>query len=299
MAQEAKNLATNGNPNNVQQGVTGASVFDMRNAGSVNFNYYGQKATAKVEVGASKENDYTSGYALGELDISFNDNNSTLILGFNYTGNSIYPNQLGAIVPRESGKNHALQALGGITQLLDAKSLAQFVVTYFYDKGFMNDPYKPDLFPPTRLGWSFAGRYLKYLASFHESGLDLSLRYYTDNWGISSYTGRLALKMAFEKGWGLEPGIRYYSQNGSKYYHLLVPLNRNQYYTSDYRYASYGQGNAFLEINKQISETKTMYIGGNYGLRRASWRLGGTQITFPNEQEFTKLQLFSVYIGIK
>jgi|GEM_PF-4594856 len=288
----------------VQQAVTGASVRDQRNEGTVNINYYGEKITTRVEAGGSQENDYKSGFAGANLDIDLGGQNTMLSLGSSFTANTLSPNQLGAMMPRIGGKNTNWQLLAGMTQILNNTSLVQAAVTRFLDQGYMNDPYKPDYLPDKRQGWAFAGRYLHYIPSFHEAGLDLSYRYYTDSWAVNSSTFKGSLRMAMANGWALEPGVRYYSQNGTKYYNLLTPPNVTPqstflYYTSDYRFASYGQVSALLEVDKQISLANTVYVGGELGTRNASLRLGGTKITYPGEPEFTKITLASVYIGIK
>jgi hypothetical protein len=287
-----------------KQAVTGASVRDQRNEGAVSLNYYGEKATTKVEVGASREYDYKSNFVGAETNIDFNNKNTALNIGTSYTANDIIPNQLGAISPRVGGSNNNWQMMGGITQVVNATTLAQFAVTYFLDRGFMNDPYKPDYLPDKRVGWSFAGKYLHYISSFHEAGLNLEYRYYTDDWGVNSSTIKSTLRMDLVNGWGLEPGIRYYSQTGTKYYNLLTPPNVTPqctflFYTSDYRFASYGQVSGLLEVDKQLSASNTVYVGGSYGVRNASMRLGGSKVTYPTESEFTKIRMAVVYVGIK
>ncbi|HEM6966107.1 TPA: DUF3570 domain-containing protein [Legionella pneumophila] len=287
-----------------RQAVTGASVRDQRNEGAVSLNYYGEKATTKVEVGASREYDYKSNFIGGETNIDFNNKNTALNLGTSYTSNDVIPNQLGAITPRVGGTNSNWQLMGGITQIINTKSLAQFAITYFLDNGFMNDPYKPDYLPNKRVGWSFAGKYVHYISSFHEAGLNLEYRYYTDDWGVNSSTMKTTLRMDLTNGWGLEPGIRYYSQNGTRFYNLLTPPNVTPqstflYYTSDYRFASYGQLSGLLEVDKQLSASNTMYVGGSYGARNASMRLGGAKVTYPTESEFTKIRMAVIYVGIK
>ncbi len=287
-----------------RQAVTGASISDQRNEGAVSVNYYGEKATTKLEVGASRENDYKSNFVGGETSIDFNNKNTALNIGSSYTSNDVIPNQLGAITPRVGGTNSNWQFMGGITQIINPTSLAQFAVTYFLDSGFLNDPYKPDYLPNKRIGWSFSGKYLHYISSFHEAGLNLEYRYYTDDWGVKSSTMKTSLRMDLVNGWGLEPGIRYYSQTGTKYYNLLTPPNVTPdstfiYYTSDYRFASYGQLSGLLEVNKQLSAKNTAYIGGSYGVRNADLRLGGAKVTYPTESEFTKIRMAVVYVGIK
>lgn len=288
----------------VKQSVTGASVKDQRNEGAVSLNYYGEKATVKIEGGASREYDYDSDFFGGNLDFDVGSNNTSLSIGSSYTKNNVIPDQLGAINPRVGGTNSNWQILGGVTQLVNNKTLVQFATTFFVDNGYLNDPYKPDFLPDNKQGWAFAGRYLHYIPTFHEAGLDLNYRYYTDGWGVRSSTFKGSLRLALPNGWGLEPGVRYYSQTGTNYYNLLTPPNVTPsstflYYTSDYRAASYGQVSGLLEVQKQYSATHTMYVGGSYGVRNASLRLGGEKITYPTEQEFTKITVASAYIGIK
>lgn len=288
----------------VRQIVTGASVFDQRNAGTVNLNYYGDDLTTKMLVGASREYDYRSNFIGGEFDLDLNKKNTAAIVGGSYTSNQVIPDQLGAVVPRIGGVNHSFQVLGGMTQLLDNKSLAQLAVTYIEDQGYLRDPYKPNIVPSSRVGISVAAKYLRYLPSFHEGSLNLNYRYYSDDWGVQSSTLEVILRLAFSYGIGVEPGLRYYSQNGAYFYNLLVPPNANQtnpivYYTNTYQFASYGQITGMLQINKQLTATNTIYVGGQYGGRNASMRLGGLRITNPQEPVFTRLFVSEVYVGVR
>lgn len=288
----------------VKQIVTSATVKDTRNDGVIDLNYYGEKATSKLEVGGSQEFDYLSHFFGGEVVFDLNQKNTALTLGSTYTANTVTPDQMGAPVPRIGGSNYTWQALGGLTQIINNLSLGQFAVTYLLDEGYLRDPYKPNLLPQTREGWSFAGRYLRYLPSFHDGSINLEYRYYTDDWGVNSSTFKAVLRLALRNGWGLEPGIRYYTQNGSIYYNLLVPPNlpRNNttiFYTQTYQFASYGQVTGLLQVNKQISASHTVYVGGNYGVRNASLRLGGTKVTNPHEPVFTKFDVAELYIGLK
>lgn len=288
----------------VRQIVTGASVKDQRNDGIVDLNYYGDNATTKLQVGASREHDYKSNFVGGEANLDINNKNTTLVLGSSYTSNDVTPNQLGAFTPRIGGTNFNWQTLGGLTQLIDNKSVGQIAVTYFLDKGYLRDPYIPNYLPHSRIGWSAAGRYLHYFPTFHEGSIDLDYRYYRDSWGVSSSTFKTIFRLALANGWGLEPGMRYYSQNGSKYYNLLVPPNvtaqsTSVFYTNRYQFASYGQVSGLLQVNKQLNAVNTIYVGGTYGKRNASYRLGGTKITNPHEPVFTKMDISEIYIGIK
>ncbi|KTD44636.1 DUF3570 domain-containing protein [Legionella quateirensis] len=288
----------------VRQIVTGPSVKDQRNDGIVDLNYYGDNATSKLQVGASREYDYKSNFVGGETNLDINNKNTVLILGSSYTSNDVIPDQLGAVTPRIGGTNFNWQILSGLTQIIDNKSIGQIAVTYFLDKGYLRDPYKTNFVPDSKIGWSAAGRYIHYFPTFHEGSIDLNYRYYRDTWGVNSSTFKTIFRLALANGWGLEPGVRYYSQNGSKFYNLLVPPfaplpPTSIYYTNLYQFASFGQISGLLQVNKQLSAANTIYVGGSYGKRRASLRLGGTKITNPHEPVFTQMNISEVYIGIK
>lgn len=287
----------------VRQIVTGASVRDRRNEGVVDLNYYGDNATTKVQVGASRENDYNSNFVGSEFNLDINQKDTTLVLGSSYTSNDVFPSQAGGF-HRVGGTNFSWQALAGLTQIIDNKSLGQLAFTYFLDKGYLRDPYTPNYVPDSLIGYALAGKYLHYFPTFHEGSVALDYRYYRDTWGVSSSTFKAVFRLAFANGWGLEPGVRYYSQNGSKYYTLLMPpgsteLSGPYYYMTRYQFASYGQISGMLQVNKQLGAANTIYVGGSYGARRASYRMGGTQITNPFEPIFTKLDISEAYIGIK
>lgn len=60
-------------------------------------------------------------------------------------------------------------------------------------------------------------------------------RYYTDDWGIDSHTGKIELPVKIGQGFTVYPSYRYYTQTAADYFAAYNKhLSTNEFYTSDY-----------------------------------------------------------------
>jgi hypothetical protein len=163
----------------------------------------------------------------------------------------------------------------GVTQVVSRKTIIQLNYTLGLTDGYQNDPYKVVTvldpatgLPATGSGSSFFDRTttgnLPYVyekrpdsrqrnalffgASHHltEDVVNLSYRYFWDDWGITSHT--LDLRYRYELGGSyLQPHVRYYSQDAADFYTHNLILGTDidattgavskQYASNDYRLA--------------------------------------------------------------
>ena len=66
------------------------------------------------------------------------------------------------------------------------------------------------------------------------------VRYYYDNWGLTSYTGNIEIPIKVSDKFTVFPMYRYYTQTASYYFYPKeVALSTNRYYTSDYDLSSF------------------------------------------------------------
>lgn len=145
----------------------------------------------------------------------------------------------------------------GITQIINRHTLAQLNYSIGYSSGYLNDPYKiitvlendgsgnlrttdsPYLFenrPDKRIYQSVYWKGIHQLTN--EDVINISYRYFWDDWDITSHT--IDLRYRWEMGGGhyLQPHVRHYQQNAARFYRqTLVDGEENniEHVSADYR----------------------------------------------------------------
>ena len=101
-------------------------------------------------------------------------------------------------------------------------------------------------------------------------------RYYSDNWGINSYTASGEIPIKISDKFTIYPIYRYYAQIASKYfYRKEMALSTDDYYTSDYDLSAfnahqYGFGISYKDI---FTSTKVW----KFGLKSVDFRYNNYQ----------------------
>ncbi len=182
--------------------------------------------------------------------------------------------------------------LFGITQVMTRSTIMQFNVSFGQIEGYQNDPYKviSVIDPVTGLpadgsGSSFFDTavtenlpyvyerrpdsrqrsvfFFKTVHHLDEDVINLSYRYYDDDWDVKSHT--LDLRYRYElKASYLQPHLRYYKQDAASFYAHDLKLGADvdattgavaqEYSTSDYR----------------LAESESVTIGLKYGIPLAN-----------------------------
>lgn len=212
----------------------------------------------------SSEYDYQSFGASATLTRDFNNRNTTLSAGISLSQDIVDP--VGGapygltIVPdypdvkaTQSGTQDktVTDLLLGVTQVINRRTLMQFNYNFGIDNGYLSDPYK--LLSVTDSSGNVTGyryekrpdertRHALYWRTLHhltEDVIDLSYRYYSDDWGIRSHT--LDMRYRYEMGGGhyLQPHLRWYRQNAADFYRY----NLDEGSTPSYASADYRLGN--------------------------------------------------------
>lgn len=215
----------------------------------------------------SGEHDYTSFGINGGLSRDFNNRNTTVSVSASLSSDKIRPEggvpvpfsslpspfeSLNRLGPDETKKVYDL--LLGVTQTIDRKTLMRVNYSYSRATGYLNDPYKiislvqdeSGANPGEPIDFIYESRpdkrnkqslYTQLRRSLGGSAVDLSYRYYWDDWGMNSHTVNLFYNFGIKNGHSLEPHIRWYHQTASDYY--VPTLIENQpmpeYATADYR----------------------------------------------------------------
>ncbi len=139
--------------------------------------------------------------------------------------------------PRASAAKtkNVLDALFGVSQVLGARTVAQFNYSQTYSDGYHADPYK--LVSVVAAG---TGRTLDYVYEqrpekrtvhgvfsgvkhrFDELVLDLGARYTTDDWGVTSTTLDLRVRSTASDRTFWEPHLRWYTQSAADFFRQSI-----------------------------------------------------------------------------
>jgi len=191
----------------------------------------------------SNEHDFSSVSLSGSFAQDFNQNNSTLSLGLSVESDRIQPEGgvLAELKPAfgastrvsASDSRRVVDLLAGFTQVMSRSWLLQASYNLGKGNGYHSDPYKVLSVIDGTSGLLTGDRYvvearprsrtrhsLNLQNKWHltQDVVDLSYRYYRDDWGLRAHT--LDARYRFELGGGLylEPHVRYYRQNAADFY---------------------------------------------------------------------------------
>ncbi len=187
----------------------------------------------------------------------------------------------------------------GVTQVLNRKTLVQVNYSFGYSSGYLNDPSKivsvidpaiglpatsgffnssvtnnlPYVYesrPDTRTRQSLYGKIVRHL---EEDVINLSYRYYQDDWDISSHTVDLKYRYQMEGSY-LQPHIRWYDQSAASFKRHNLQLGTEvdpatgqvlvEYASNDYRLADSRTVTLGLKYGKALGQNQQFSM-------RAEW----------------------------
>lgn len=222
--------------------------------------------TTKVIYGTnvSKEIDYLSIGVSANFSWDFNNRNTTLTAGAAFNADTInpiggIPTSFAAMVPGSKpttgvdDTKTVTDLIFGVTQVISRTMLMQFNLNIGNDSGYMADPYKilsvldgsgnlrptdPYLYEKRPDSRTRQALYWKTVMGFNEDVLNLSYRYYWDDWDVSSHTIEAKYRFSLGAKQYLQPELRYYVQDKANfYYYNLVDGAIPAYASADYRLA--------------------------------------------------------------
>jgi hypothetical protein len=240
----------------------------------------------------SMEWDYFSIGGGVDLIQEFNQRNTSVVLGIDAEYNRVHPvgnipipfasmQPPGAQQPRgEASTTKKVNGISlGFTQILNPRSLLQVKYSYAEADGYLTDPYKLlsviespsgstvdylyEHRPGQRIMESIYTAYKHYLEG---DVLDLSYRYYWDQWDIKSDTFEIRYFRQLQDDKFLQPSFRYYSQTAANFFaHSLPeiePLPR--YASADFRLAEFDAYTIGMKFGKRVGEFKEHSINVEY-----------------------------------
>ena len=237
---------------------------------------FGTDRSIVYQAHVSGEHDYTSIGAGATIKQDFNKRNTTLTAGFAYNADTVQPEggvPLGLTaqptfpavktIAGGSDDKKVLDALFGVTQLISPSTIMQFNYTYGRDSGYLTDPYKlvsvvdPGGVPVQTIyekrpdSRTRQALYWRGLTSFGKDVLNISYRYYWDDWDIKAHTFDVRYRFDFGSQY-IEPHLRYSIQSQAADFYR--PFLRQ------------GESVPFASADYRLSEMTTNTIGIKYGV---------------------------------
>ncbi len=233
----------------------------------------------------SMEFDYFSISAGGELAWDLNSKNTTLTTGVNFEFNNVHPVgnipiPLATLQPagdrQPRGKSSDVKTgnelFFGINQIINQTSLFQVRLNSSEFSGYLTDGYKMlsiiDDQNDVSLGATqriiFENRpatrkmnnvYFAYKNSLRSGILDLSYRYYDDDWDIQSHTAEVAFQHTLKNNLFFKPTLRAYQQSAASFYVHSLPSSETMplFASADYRLGEFNAYTLSLEFGKKLS----------------------------------------------
>ena len=240
---------TNGSNANHVDAVTGASskdkLFgDVRYAPTLMATYENGNNLLSFGAYYSQEIDYISKAVFVNYVRELNEQNTALGIGISQSFDKWSP-----IFKRNLPKNNRNERKIDISinQLISPTFSVQGVYSHIYSEGFLASPYhfisqttfsRFENYPEARRGDAFA---LKGVYMFNDkNSMNLSYRYYNDDWGISSHTlnGEFLHDMSKNLTTGLR--LRYYTQGKSSFTKPVGGYKlTDKYFVVDYRMSAF------------------------------------------------------------
>ena len=277
---------------------------------------------------ASKEYDFLSAGANARYSHDFNQGNTTLSAGLSFEADEISPvggAPVGlALMPapvapapepepepepedgEEDGqalRKDVIDAVVGLTQVLDPNSLVQFNYSISTSSGYHTDPYKVlsvvgadgeplryvyELRPDSRTKHALFARYKRFL--FARDVFDVSYRFMTDDWAVQSNTVDTLYRWNYSATSYLEPHLRWYTQSAAEFYRAA--LYDGEEATTQYASADPRLGE-FTGYTLGLKYGHTMRSGNSWSARLEYYQQTGQRTGVP-EQAAAGLEKFKL-----
>jgi len=274
---------------------SGASANDLWLNGVVSYSHSSDDRNNiwGANVSVSQEYDYASFGFGGNYSYLLNDKNTELSIRANVFLDSwkiIYPFELRPFedlgyTPLQTNKRNSYALGFGFSQILSKKAQGSISLDLVQQEGLLSTPFQRVFFkdrdaiiigngfqladdierlPSTRFKVAIGGRLNYYLNEVFV--LRSYLRYYQDNWGITSYTASIEAPIKLGDFFTLYPSYRYYTQTKADYFYKANDaLSTDAFYTSDYDLSNFNAGEFGFGVSYTDIFTKVKLLG--YGLK--------------------------------
>jgi hypothetical protein len=268
------------------------SFLDTRIAASANWTRgVGVRGEVDFGLSASNEYDYLHTGANARYSLALNERNTTLGMGLAFASDSVDPVG-GAPIPfapmlpagqagnkRGHDSKRVTDLLLGVTQVLGARTVGELQYSFSRSDGYLTDPYKlltevdpvtgdPALYryesrPDARTKHSLFGQ-VKH--RFGRPIGDVSYRFMTDDWGITSHTLDAHWRQPIGERWYVQPHLRYYLQTAADFYRPFLvsgpPLPDHA--SADYRLGELDGATLGLKVGRLLLKDREWSVRVEY-----------------------------------
>ena len=183
----------------------------------------------------------------------------------------------------DSDTKDVIDLVAGVSQIIDRKTIARFNYSFSRVSGYQTDPFKIisivsgpstanagepldylyESRPDSRTKNAVFGEVRRY---FGGHTVDLSYRYFWDDWGIRSHTVDFAYRLPLGSDKALLPRVRWYHQTQADFYHAFLVDGQSvpQHVSADYRLAKFDAVTVGLAYAFPIAEHSHLKIGAEY-----------------------------------
>ena len=190
-------------------------------------------------------------------------------------------------IPRTGKPKEIYDVVVGFSQILSRMTI--FRMNYSFDRasGYLIDPYKVlsvvqpadsvdpgetvvniyENRPASRNKNAVYGELRQYLSG---NTIDLSYRYFWDNWGVISHTVDISYLWQFQSGKSIQPHFRWYRQLQANFYRpfLVQGAALPAYASADARLAKFDAYTMGLQYSVPISDISRLNISAEYYFQR-------------------------------
>lgn len=257
-------LGPNGSPIVNLSGASG--IQDNRSELAIGTRYYLENGSIGGTVGYSEENDYRATYGSLNAERHFNDDLTTVSVGFSYSSDDIFPTDAEIFNRVISEDKTSVSAVVNVSQVINQVSTFQTAISVTEQAGFLTDPYKlrdtrPD--NKTQIAWSNAyRRYVRWAdAAWH-----INHRFYHDDFGVTSHTADLSWHQNLGDSFQLIPMVRYYTQSAADFFTNVDDFARpeTEFQSSDYRLSSFGAISGALTLRASLGDWDATFTAERY-----------------------------------
>ena len=250
----------------------------------------------------STEYDYTSAAVSATFLQDFNNRNTTLTAGISVGNDTVSP--VGGIpvalsqMPTTASNKKQIETdsdtktvgdiLIGVTQVINHKTLMQLNYSYGQTNGYLTDPYKilsvvdsgGNLVtgnPTDTYTYLYESRpdsraiqsvYWKYVHQFKDDVINLSYRYFWDDWDITTHTLDLHYRYELNPRHFLQPHLRYSMQSAASFYQFYLEENNTpEYASADYRLGDLTTSTIGLQYGFAITKNSAFTVRAEYMLQ--------------------------------
>jgi hypothetical protein len=245
----------------------------------------GQDQRGSISANVSAEHDFASVGLSGNWSRDFDNKNRTLSLGLSTEFDRINPE---GGVPAERGvafagtskssdSRYVVDLLAGFTQVMSRRWITQVSYNLGRGSGYHSDPYKilsvidgssglvtGDAYVNESRPRSRTRHSLHVQSKWHltQDVVDLSYRYYRDDWGISAHTldGRYRWELGGDGGPYIEPHLRWYRQSAADFYRGWLTEG------GDYVSGAAGRSPTYASADTRLAAFTGQTLGVKFGL---------------------------------